>query len=131
MPGVDLAAVMDEIAARVAVTGLFEDRVYAWPKSAITAPAFLVGYPPQIDMDASMGRGADRMSVPCWAVCGAADDLSARDVLSGLLLEIKDALDGESDAWQTARAGAITVEVNVYPDGTELLEARFDVDVVT
>lgn len=125
----DLAAVMDELAARAGAT---MDNVYAWPASTITPPCFIVGYPPAITLDTTMGRGSDRMEIPCWAVFGQADQRTSRDVMNPFLLNLKDALDGEADGiWQSARASEVTFETAVQDDGTEYLTARFTVDVLT
>lgn len=124
----DLAAVMDELAARAGAT---MDNVYAWPASTITPPCFIVGYPTLIRLDATMGRGSDRMEVPCWAVFGQADQRTSRDVMAPFLINLKTALDGDSAVWQSARAQEITFETATQDDGTEYLTARFIVDVLT
>lgn len=142
MAEMNLAAVMEALAARVgAIPGTAPDtlmlpNVSGWPNPTITPPAFVVDYPPQIDMDATYGRGSDRAQFPCWAVFGAADSQSARDVLSSFLLAIKAALDGEATAedvviWQSARAMNIKVIKVLDEDGVEMLAAEFTVDVLT
>jgi hypothetical protein len=123
-----LAAIMDELAARAGST---MDNVYAWPASTLTPPCFVVGYPPSITLDVTAGRGSDRMEVPCWAVFGKADERTSRDVMDPFLLNLKTALDGDSEVWQSARASEIVFETAVQDDGTEYLTARFTVDVLT
>lgn len=118
---------MDELAARA---GASLENSYAWPTSTLNVPCFVVGYPESIQLDMTMGRGSDRMRVPCWAVFGQADQKSSRDVMNPFLLELKTALDGEATAWQSARAEEILIQTVVQDDGTEYLTARFTVDVV-
>lgn len=129
-----LAAVMDELARRVkeyGEDGLFS-RSYGWPNPAVSPPAFVVGYPPQVDLDATMNRGSDRARFPCWAVFGAPNERSSRDTLSSFMQAIKAATDGTADGiWSSARAENFIVETIVNDDATEYLAARFTVDVIT
>lgn len=129
-----LADVMEELARRIreyGESGIFL-RSYGWPNPSVSAPAFVVGYPPQVDLDTAMQRGADRAAFPCWAVFGAPEERSSRDNLSEFLQAIKDATDGPAAGiWSSARAQSIIVETVSNDDGTEFLAARFTVDVVT
>lgn len=130
MAEMDLAAVMDELATRVGAIPGFET-VYPWPMSTVSPPCFVVGYPPEIELDTGMRRGSDRAQFPCWAVFGYGDPASARDVMSGFLLGLKAALDGDGTSWSSARAMSIAIAVVTQEDGTETLDARFTVDVIS
>jgi hypothetical protein len=131
----DLAAVMDEIARRVAAAdedGPLAKRSYGWPNPTASPPAFVVSYPAKIDFDATMQRGNDRAQFPCWALFGLPSERPSRDKLSSFLLLLKSALDGRAAGiWDSARAMDVAVQTVMNDDGTELLAARFTVDVVT
>lgn len=74
----NLATVMDEIAARLAtLPGL---RVFAYPPGDVSPPAAIVSYPDRIKFDQTFGRGMDRMTgVPIVVLVGKATDRTARD----------------------------------------------------
>lgn len=133
MAALDLAAVMQGLADAVAegeLPGLGE-RTYGWPQSNISPPAFVVGYPDAMNMDATMARGSDRGVFPCWAVFGAVDLRTTRDVAAPFLTQIKDLIDGRREGcWQSARVGTIAVESTTIAE-IDYLTARFDVDVLT
>ena len=77
----DLALVMDELAARLAtIEGL---RVHAQPIGSVTPPAAVVVYPEEVTFDATYGRGMDRMRLPIVVVVGRPYDRSTRDALAG------------------------------------------------
>lgn len=76
----DLAAVMDEVAAHLKpIDGL---RVYAYPPDDVTPPAAVVAYPDTLTYDATYGRGTDRMSVPVVVLVGKVSDRASRDRLA-------------------------------------------------
>lgn len=130
----DLAAVMDEIAARVkaADPDPLMVRAHEWPKPSVLPPCFVVGYPAEIQMDATYGRGADRAQFPCWAVFGSADELSVRNTLSPFITALKARLDGESTVWQSARVQTVQIEtINAGEEGAEYLAAKLMIDILT
>ncbi|HVW34048.1 MAG TPA: hypothetical protein VHL53_16045 [Acidimicrobiia bacterium] len=137
MGGIELAAVMDAIAANLAaVTGL---RCYEWPTDSAAPPAGIVGYPERITYDMTYGRGADRATFPVWILLGAASSRTARDDLSQYLsassaLEIKQALDGRLpvDGQPTVHTCVVTEAVpDAYPvNGVLYLAAKLTLDVV-
>lgn len=76
----DLAAVMDQVAARLdTIDGL---RCFAYPQAKVSPPAAVVAYPEGITFDVTYGRGTDRMSLPVVVVVGRPTDRSTRDLLA-------------------------------------------------
>jgi hypothetical protein len=127
----NVSSVMDAIAARIVAAGV-TTRAYAWPTGSIQPPCAIVGYPEELEFDATFGRGSDRAVFPVWMVCGNVSDRSARDVLSGYITGgtgIKDALDGTlGGAVQTARVTDCQVEK--LPIGAvEYIAAKFMIEV--
>lgn len=131
MAALQLAATMQAIADTIVSEGV-TTRAYAWPSGQIQPPCAIVGYPEQIDFDATFGRGSDRAVFPVWMVCGNVSDRTARDVLSGYITGatgIKDALDGNlGGAVQTARVTDCQVEKTTI-GAVEYISARFDIEV--
>lgn len=94
---VQLAALMDAIKAKVPDAAT--KRVYAWPVEDAAPPCAIVSYPDSaIDFDLTMGRGADRLTIPVFFLVGKAVERTARDALSAILTGasgIKTAIDGD------------------------------------
>lgn len=126
-----MAAVMDALAARILAAGV-TTRAHAWPVGAVQPPCAIVGYPEEIEFDATFGRGSDRAVFPVWMVCGNVSDRTARDVLSGYITGatgIKDALDGNlGGVVQTARVTDCQIEKTTI-GAVEYIAARFQIEV--
>jgi hypothetical protein len=75
----DLAAVMDEVAARLdTIDGL---RVYAYPADNVHPPAAVVTYP-DIAFDSAYQRGSDRMTLPVVLLIGKVSARASRDLVA-------------------------------------------------
>lgn len=109
----DIGLVMQAIADTI-TGGNVTSRAYAWPAEQVSAPCAVVGYPTELDFDATFMRGADRAIFPVYLVVGRASDRASRDVLSALITDatgIKGVLDGTlGDVVQTARLTNLKVE---------------------
>jgi hypothetical protein len=131
MSAIDIGAIMDGI-AEAAEDGDVTTRVYAWPTESIAPPCAIVGYPTDLQFDATFGRGSDKAVFPLWVVVGKVADRTARDALSGLITGatgVKDAIDGTlGGACQTARVSDCQVELLAI-GGISYLSARFDIEV--
>jgi hypothetical protein len=137
MSGMDLAAIMDAIAANLeTITGL---RVFAYTPETVAPPAAIVGYPERITYDLTYQRGADRATFPIWIVVGLLYTKGARDELStylsaGAVGEIKAALDGRLPVDDTPTVQVANV-VDAAPDvirfnNTPFLAAKLQLDVI-
>jgi len=105
-----LVDVMDEIAARLATTGL---RTYEWPVGSVVAPAVVVGYPTAYTYDVTYGRGLDTLELPVVLVVGRASDRPARGELSTLLPQIKVVVEqGAHAAFDDVRV--VSVDFDTY-----------------
>lgn len=139
----DLSAVMDAVAARMGVFGdtypaaLFE-RSYGWPNPSVSPPAFVVGFPPQVDFDGSYQRGMDRIpDLPAWAIFGGPDTRPGRDHVTARCDEVKARLEApwpdpeNPGPWSSLRVKTVSFETVANDDGTEYMAARFTIDIAT
>ena len=129
----DLAAVMTEIAARLApIAGL---RVFAYPPGSLQPPAAVVTYPLDITCDATYGRGSDRMTLPVVLTVGKATERAARDELGEYCngagpRSVKALLEsGTYDTFDDVRVTKIDFDA-VSIGGLELLAAVFNLDII-
>ena len=91
----DLAAVMDAVAARLLASGAI-GRAYAWPIPEVSPPCAVVGYPAEIPFDLTFGGGQE-FEIPVYLLVGAAADRDTRAALSAAIAgasAVKAALDG-------------------------------------
>jgi hypothetical protein len=117
MTALNLSSVMDALAtAAGTATSL---KAWAYPPDAVTAPCIAVGYPTEINLDATFGRSSDSVVIPVWIIVGkAADGKAVRDKLSGYLtgisgvVEALDALAGVSV--RGVEAGETEIGLVVY-----------------
>jgi hypothetical protein len=129
---VDLAAIMDALAG--AVPAAVTPRVYAHPVGSVVPPAAVVGYPSALEYDSVFARGADRVVLPVWFVCGAVDDAGARTAVAAVISgtnELKLAIETNATLAtkvDTARVTDAAIESMVI-GGVEMIAVRFDVEV--
>jgi hypothetical protein len=129
----DLAAVMDEVAARLAtIAGL---RVFAYPPGSVEPPAAVVSYPGDYTFDGGYARGMDRMTLPVVIVVGKPTDRSTRTRIAAYVAgsgasSIKALLDGDGyTSCDSVRA--VSIEFDVEPvGGGDHLTAVFELDIV-
>lgn len=129
----DLATIMDEVAAQLAtISGL---RTWAYPPGAVSAPAAIVAFPQTYTYDVTYGRGADRMTLQVVVLAGPATQRQTRDVLAGYMqgsgpASVKATLEaGAYDTVQSLRV--MSVDTDVYEEGaTRYLAAIFDIDII-
>ncbi len=134
-----MAAVMDAL-ANVTVTGVPTTSRYGWPQKSVVPPAWVIGYPDDIDYDLTEGAaGYVTATFPCFYIVGDVVTKSARDKLSvviGTSAAIKLAIEGTAVLTGGTSAVAQTTRVtNCSPQtitvgAVSLLAARFDVEVV-
>ncbi|MFE9748452.1 hypothetical protein ACFYOT_26395 [Saccharothrix saharensis] len=128
----NLADVMDELGTALeAIEGL---RVHPYYADRIAPPSAVVGWPDPLDYDATMGRGADRVTLPVYVLVGKVDARSARDRLAVYLdgsdsKSVKAALDnGTYTACDSVTVTSATVE-SISVAGVEYLGGVFQVDI--
>ncbi len=128
----DLAAVMDALAARLdVIDGL---RVHAYPIGSVTPPAAVLSYPDDYTYDATYQRGMDRMTLPLVLVVGKASDRTARDRLSAYVngsgaSSVKAVLEsGAYTAFHTLRVVDADFDVVRIAD-VEYVAAVFSLDI--
>lgn len=129
----NIAAVMDELGTALeAVDGL---RVFPYSADRIVPPAAIVGWPDPITYDATMARGADRLTAPLFVLVGRLDARTSRDRLAKYLAgagddSVKAAVEAgtytafDSVRVQEARVDGFTVA------GVEYLGATFQLDLI-
>src|SRR5258708_5405529 len=135
----DLAAIMDALAGAtptVATAGSAPTTKFAYPVATLVPPAVVVGYPTDIEYDATMARGSDKVTIPVWYVCGPGGDKAARAVVSAVIggaNEMKAAIESNATLKtkvQTARVTTATPDSIVIGTVT-MIAVRFDVEVYT
>lgn len=131
----NVSAVMDGLGTRLAsISGL---RVYDYPPDSVSPPAGVVSYPDPLDFDATMGRGADRMTVPIHIIVGRVSDRAARDALAAYMagsgvksvkaaIEADGTLGGAADSSRVVSVSGLDLSVG----GVSYVAATFSVDVV-
>jgi hypothetical protein len=129
---VNLGNVMDELGTALeAIDGL---RVHPYYADRITPPSAVVAWP-DIDYDATFGRGADRLTVPVYVLVGKVDARSSRDRLAvyldgGDTKSVKAALEGGTyTACDSVRVTSATVE-SIEVAAVEYLGGVFQVDII-
>jgi hypothetical protein len=127
----DLAAVMDAIAAQLTGAGV-TGRAYAWPVPEVSPPCAIVGYPAEIPFDLTFGGGAE-FELPVYLLVGPAADRETRAALSALLAgaaAVKAALDGSlSGTASDARVSGAKVE-SVRVGLVDFLSVVFTLEVL-
>ena len=122
---------MQEIADRLNTMGKLQ--VYGFAAESVTPPAAVVGYP-EIEFDATYGRGMDRWTLPVWVVIGKSSSLAARDQVSkyvsgGGITSFKEAIEsGEYASLDTVRVASATPD-QILVGTSEYLSYRFDLDI--
>lgn len=129
----DIAAVMDEVAARLdTITGL---RVTAFPIDKVNPPHAVVSLP-EISYDLTYGRGSDRISLPVVIAVGRQSDRASRDKLLPFVAgtgpqSVKQVLEDDTEpyaAFDTLRVVSSDFDVLLW--GTiEYLTAGFIIDI--
>jgi len=128
----DLNAVMDAIGTRLGnIAGL---RVTDYASDRANPPHAIVGLPDEVEYDAVMGRGADRVVIPITLLVGKVSERAARDQLAAYVsgtgaASVKEAVDGDlGGAAQTARVTGATISI-VTIQSVDYLGASFEVEV--
>lgn len=111
---------------------------HAWPASTVVPPAWVIGYPEDIDYDLTFGANYLTATFPCWFIVGKVDEKSARDRIADVIsgsVSIKNAIEAKTTLNGGGTPVAQTVRVTkcrpttIPVGGVELLAARFDVEV--
>ena len=126
-----MAATMDAITTTLAAGGR-KEAMYPFPAEAIEPPAWIVGFPRQIEYDSTFRRGSDRAEFPIWYVVSRVDPKAARDAISAIIAgasSIKAILDG--DLGGAVQAARVTNCQPVYIDiaGVPYAAGEFTVEV--
>lgn len=128
----DIGDVMDDIGSGLdTITGL---RVFPYGVDTVTPPAAVV-WLPEIDYDASMGRGVDRLTLEVFVVVDRAQPRAARDLVgqygagSGPA-SVKEAIESfDATAYDSARVERV-IFGGVDIGATSYLGATFTVDII-
>lgn len=128
----NLADVMDEIGT--ALEGIDGLRVFPYWADRITPPAAIVAWPDPVTYDATMGRGADQMTLPLFVLVGRFDARSTRDRLAVYLdgsgdSSVKAVL--EAHTWtscDSVRVASATVDSYTVA-AVDYLGAEFSLDI--
>lgn len=129
---IDLAAVLDELAARLGE--IAELRVYGYLADSVAPPAAVVAVD-EIRYDATMGRGADGGTFLVHVLVGRSSDRAATSALSPYVAgdgpqSIKAALEVAVDGPEiSARVESATV-ATITVGAIDYLAATFTVDVI-
>lgn len=129
----NIADVMDDLGAALkTIPGL---RVFPYTAEDLPAPAAVVEWPEEINYDATMGRGSDRMSMRVSVVAGGSSTRGARDQLAKYLdgagsASVKAAIESyDASAYDSARVSQALPAV-IESAGVQYLGAIFTVDLI-
>ena len=129
-----LGDIMDEMAARLRLAPSLAGRTFAYPPSAIKAPAAIVTYPDNYTYDRTYGRGMDQMTGEVVVAVGRPTERQSRDRLTKYVdgagpESVKALLDGTDYAsCDTVRVSSATFDVVVI-GGVDYLAAIFSIDI--
>lgn len=128
----NLADVQDEIATALnRIEGL---RAYPWGLQRITPPTALVGWPANLELDATMARGADSVVLPLFILVGHIDARVSRINLARYLdgdgpYSIKAAVDSfEFTSCDSAVCKRARIEMVSVAD-VEYLGAVYEIEI--
>jgi hypothetical protein len=128
----DIGAVMDQVAARLAT--IADLRTYAYPRSAITPPAAVVSYPETVTFDVTYGRGMDQLTLPIVLAVGKPTERATRDQAAAFAdgagaESIKQVLEsGTYTAFDDVRVSSVDFDV-VTIGGVAYLAAIFTAEI--
>lgn len=120
-----MATTMDAIAA--AGAGLINYR-YAYPASAISVPALIVGYP-EIEYDTTFGAGSLTAVYPVWVVVGKTTEPATRDALSAFLEDGAGTLKAAIESALAARVTNASIDELAVGD-VNYVAARMEAEVI-
>jgi len=128
---IDLAAIMDGIAAQIAASGLARN-VYSYPVSTVVEPCALVDYPTRIDLSATMQRGTDHVVLPVLFLVSQTFSRESRDALSAVIDGAPDLVSAIEGSYAYGDVAVTDADVTaVVVGGIEYLGLKLTVDVVT
>ena len=131
MGAIDLAAIMDGIAAQIAASGLARN-VYSYPVSTVVEPCALVDYPTRIDLSATMQRGTDHVVLPVLFLVSQTFSRESRDALSAVIDGAPDLVSAIEGSYAYGDVAVTDADVTaVVVGGIEYLGLKLTVDVVT
>ncbi len=123
-----IGQVMDEVGE--AIKAIPELRVFPYFADRVTPPAAVVGFP-EIVHDATMARGADRLTLPVALLVSRVDSRTARDRLLALQVQVKAAIeDHEPSAYDSARVTGVVFNHSYPFAGVEYDAAEFTIDII-
>lgn len=130
----NLATVMDQVAARLRTIATLAGRTSEYPPDSVNPPAAIVSYPDEYMYDETFGRGMDRLMLPVVVVVGKVSDRSARNQLGAYVdgsggSSVKQILEsGSYTAFQTLRVADVNFDT-VTIAGTNYIAALFILDI--
>jgi len=120
---------MDEMAdALGTISGL---RVFAYFPDRITPPVAVVDFPAELNYDATMGRGADRITLPVTVLVSRVDSRSARDRLLAWPALVKAAIEAHAPvAYDSCRVTGVEFNHSFPVATVEYAAATFSIDII-
>jgi hypothetical protein len=138
MGALNLAGIMDGLAAAVLATGLVRE-AHGWPPGAVALPACLVDFPTRIELATTFGRGSDTLELPVLLLAAQTLSEAGRNALSVLVdggPDVYAAIEGPHP-WGTAHVTGASVTTVVLGQGIAgttpitYLALKLDVEVAT
>ena len=138
MGALNLAQIMDGLAAAVLTTGLVRE-AHGWPPGAVAVPACLVDFPTRIELATTFGRGSDTLELPVLLLATQTLGEAGRDALSAFVdggPDVYAAIEGPHP-WGTAHVLGASVTTVVLGSGIAgvtsitYLALKLDVEVAT
>lgn len=135
MSGLNLSAVMTDLATAVQTVLTSPRKAFDYPVEGVVPGDAVVGYPQDpIDLSTTFGRGQDRAVVPVFVICGMPQDESTRVAVSAWMDDsgsVVTAIEGYSGTWSSVRVTTVQIVPFQQLGGLELVALRFNVDVIS
>ena len=136
MTGIDLTAVMDDLAAAVDSALASDKTCYGYPVEDLTVGDAVVGYPDDpINVSTTFRRGMDRATLPVFLVAGMPQDKATRDTIADYITgagSLVTAIESYSTtSWSSASVTTISVDRYDPVGRPPLVAVRFNVDILS
>lgn len=133
MSVMNAAQVMIDLAAAVQTELATGFKAYSLPIEGVRVGDAVVGYPEDIRVTQTFGRGMDRATYPVFVICGMPQDEATRTAISAWLGSgsIIAAIEGYAGTWSSVAVASPRIESFTPTGGSPQLALRFDVDVIS
>ncbi len=129
MAGIDIKATNIALASALETAGLVTKAHY-WPVESVAPGEAIVGYPSELNLTTTFGRGSDSAVIPVWFICGLPGDEATLTLVSNLVIASTNVV----NTLEAAVTGSVHVAFGAFEPVTigqlDRLALRFDVELM-